>query len=55
LRAKALFVSLSAVIVVVGIVAVPCVNAGAAIGKRPAVISWKFLFYLDSEKGVHCH
>jgi hypothetical protein len=45
-------VSLFAVIVVVGIVAVPCVNAGAAVGKRPAVISWKFLLYLDADNSL---
>jgi hypothetical protein len=52
LRAKALVVSLLAVIVVLGILAVPCVNAGAAGGKVSAKISWKFLLYLDADNSL---
>ena len=52
MRAKALFVSLFAVIVVVGIVAAPCVNAGVAGGKVSAKVSWKFLLYLDADNSL---
>ncbi len=52
MRAKALVVSLLAVIVVLGILAVPCVNAGAAGGKVSGKISWKFLLYLDADNSL---
>ena len=52
MRAKALVVSLLAVIVVLGVLAVPCVNAGAAGGKVSAKISWKFLVYLDADNSL---
>jgi hypothetical protein len=52
LRANALVVSLLAVIVVLGILAVPCVNAGAAYVKTPAKTSWKFLLYLDADNSL---
>jgi hypothetical protein len=45
-------VSLLAVIVVLGILAVPCVNAGVAGGKVSAKISWKFLLYLDADNSL---
>ncbi len=52
MRAKALVVSLLAVIVVLGIFAVPCVNAGAVGGKGPANASWKLLLYLDADNSL---
>ena len=52
MKAKALVVSLLAVIMVLGILAVPCVNAGVAGGKVSAKISWKFLLYLDADNSL---
>ncbi|MBU0623828.1 MAG: hypothetical protein KJ672_03175, partial [Candidatus Thermoplasmatota archaeon] len=52
MKAKAIVVSMLAVIVVLGILAVPCVNAGVAGGKGPAKTTWKFLLYLDADNSL---
>lgn len=52
MRAKALVVSLLALIVVVGMLAIPVAKAGPPAGKAPDVAKWRYILYLDADNSL---
>ena len=52
MKAKALVVSLIALIVVVSMLAIPVAKAGPPAGKGPDIAQWRYILYLDADNNL---